>query len=450
MRNRNFEAGIPCRNKNSEEKMKMTHTIDGIENLSPDRREHLKELLHKIMPFCDPRNPPHFQYRPEIKDSPLVSVIVPVYNAERYLIQLLDSLVHQTLSDIEIICVDDSSTDSSRDILQFYAALDCRVILLSQPNLGGGAARNCGMKQARGKYYAFMDADDFCSPDMLLKLSDTAEKDHAEIVVSKRCDYHTRNGKYIEDYPFSAELLNLPSPFAGADYPDHLYYYCRSAPWGKLFSVEFIRSNNLSFQEIRNSNDMYFNLMSLSLAQRISIMDQAFYFYRIGMKNNTQALKYKNPLLFLDAMNQIKKELTEKELFHRYEKSFKEILCMEFYYIIPYLLNLQTSNPQLSKIFALIFQTAKELFNEEFFRNFPPEACMEKIAWKTVYEFRSFDSPAGFLLNKYQQLHQYCYELENSRSYRIGRIIARVPRMLRDAVNFRILHKHHQQSESRP
>ena len=94
-------------------------------------------------------------------------------------------------------------------------------------------------------------------------------------------------------------------------------------------------------------------------------------------------------------------------------------------------MNLQTSGSELSRIFTRVFQTAKDLFDDAFFRDFPAEACVEKKAWDAVCELRSYDSPVGFLLDHYQRQRRYCRELENSRSYRIGQMMTWLPRMLR-------------------
>ena len=114
-----------------------------------------------------------------------VSVIIPVYNVEPYLKQCMDSVVGQTLKDIEIICVDDGSTDNSLDILREYAAEDSRIQIIEQKNAGAGAARNNGMRYATGKYLSFLDSDDFFEPRMLEKAYDLAEKDQADFVAYK-------------------------------------------------------------------------------------------------------------------------------------------------------------------------------------------------------------------------------------------------------------------------
>ena len=106
----------------------------------------------------------------QINYVPKVSVIIPIYNVETYLPQCLDSIINQTLKEIEIICVDDGSTDKSLDILKEYAKKDKRVAIITQKNLHAGVARNAGLSQAKGEYISFLDSDDFCEPEMFEKM----------------------------------------------------------------------------------------------------------------------------------------------------------------------------------------------------------------------------------------------------------------------------------------
>jgi glycosyltransferase involved in cell wall biosynthesis len=98
---------------------------------------------------------------------PTISIIIPVYNAEKYLNKCLESVINQTLKDIEIICINDGSTDNSLDILQKYAKQDNRFIIINQDSSGAGVARNAGLDKAQGEYLAFLDSDDFFELDML-------------------------------------------------------------------------------------------------------------------------------------------------------------------------------------------------------------------------------------------------------------------------------------------
>ena len=112
-----------------------------------------------------------------------ISIIVPVYNVEKYLERCLDSLINQTLKDIEIICINDGSTDNSSEILKEYAKKDSRIIIINQNNQGISVARNNGMNKAKGKYIGFVDSDDWVDLDFFEKLYKAAEKHNAQIAV---------------------------------------------------------------------------------------------------------------------------------------------------------------------------------------------------------------------------------------------------------------------------
>ena len=138
-----------------------------------------------------------------------VSVIIPAWNASSYLRQCLDSVTSQTLTDIEIICVDDGSTDDTSDILCEYAEKDTRISVIRQENRGAGAARNNALKYAKGKYLSFLDADDFFEPEMLEKSYAAAEKNQADIVVFG-CDYYSEANDRFRSCPNSINRLILP------------------------------------------------------------------------------------------------------------------------------------------------------------------------------------------------------------------------------------------------
>ena len=116
-------------------------------------------------------------------DTPKISVIIPVYNAEKYLEKCLDSILQQTFREIEVICVDDGSQDASKQILRRYASQDARVIVVEQKNMYAGVARNRGMELAKGKYLIFLDADDFFHPDMLRRAYACSEQYRADITI---------------------------------------------------------------------------------------------------------------------------------------------------------------------------------------------------------------------------------------------------------------------------
>lgn len=116
-----------------------------------------------------------------------ISVIIPVYNVEKYLVSCLQSIVNQTINDWELIAVNDGSSDKSADILEQYAQDDARILVISQSNKGVGAARNAGLKAAKGDFVCFVDADDYVHPQMLELLLEAAEKENAEVAIASFC-----------------------------------------------------------------------------------------------------------------------------------------------------------------------------------------------------------------------------------------------------------------------
>ena len=137
-----------------------------------------------------------------------ISVIVPIYNACKHLRPALDSILTQTFKEIEIICVDDGSTDTSLDMLKIYQKMDNRIRIITETNAGPGHARNNGLKRARGKYVAFLDADDFFEPEMLEKLYNLAEENDLDIAITRYDIYDNKKGKFT---PQEREIMTLHS-----------------------------------------------------------------------------------------------------------------------------------------------------------------------------------------------------------------------------------------------
>lgn len=131
----------------------------------------------------------------------VLTVIIPAYNAEKYLPQCLDSVIGQTLKDIEVICVDDGSTDGSASVLQAYAQKDSRISVLTQGNSGQSAARNRALEKAKGAYVQFLDADDWLDPDCCRVLSGQAAAGKLDMLSMAAVSYEEESGRYVRE-PF--------------------------------------------------------------------------------------------------------------------------------------------------------------------------------------------------------------------------------------------------------
>ena len=259
---------------------------------------------------------------------PKVSVIIPVYNTAEFLHQSLDSIVNQTLQNIEIICVDDGSTDKSMDILSEYAANDSRITILTQQNKGGGAARNTGMKVARGEYLAFFDSDDFFDLTLLEKSSAKADTTNADIVLFGAKSYDNETHQYSPlPWVFRIDLLPHSDPFSPADLPDSIFQIASVTPWSKIFRRSFIEKNKLAFQELNNSNDHFFSISAFSVAERISWIIGDFVTYRVNLKHSTQGKKNSYPLDFYKAYLASRYFLLSHNLYYKFESSFLQYVA---------------------------------------------------------------------------------------------------------------------------
>lgn len=255
---------------------------------------------------------------------PIVSVILPCYNAEQYLHQCLDSLLRQTLQEIEILCIDAGSTDGSLSVLEDYARRDPRVTVLSGfGRLDAGSARNLGLDQASGTYLSFLDADDFFQPEMLEEASRKAMADDADIVVFSAQQLDMKTGA-VTPMPWSLKIRSCPRqmPFAPAQMNKKIFNSFENWTWNKLFRTDFIRSRGIRFQSVARTNDMAFTCEALALAQRITCLPKTFVTYRTGTGTSLQQTNDHSPTCFWEAYKELRNRLLRAGVYDTYCQSF--------------------------------------------------------------------------------------------------------------------------------
>lgn len=215
---------------------------------------------------------------------PQISVILPVHNTSRYLQQCMDSVINQTFRDIEIICIDDGSTDNSLEILQKFALMDKRIILIHRDHASGSAGlpRNVGLERARGKYVMFLDSDDYFAESMLEKLYRCAEDRKADLVM---CDNYVispeTNEARAQDTELHDRYLPLKEVFSYQDIPDTIFQISNAAVWHKLILREITEKYQLRFQQnVPSLDDIFFVNLLLVRARRISVIKDRLIFYR--------------------------------------------------------------------------------------------------------------------------------------------------------------------------
>lgn len=206
-----------------------------------------------------------------------VSIVIPVYNAERHLFRCLESIFAQSYENIEVIAVNDGSSDGSAEILRaFEARYPDRFAFVSQPNAGAASARNRGIAMATGDYLCFVDNDDYLDPDFLETLVRQAESADADIVFSgyRRPD---ENGAIV------VEALTNPD--------DEWAPFAVEAAWAKLYKTSFVRVHDLAFLDVNILEDLYFSLPAVAYAQRVAVAPYCGYnwfFNRESVSNTKQ------------------------------------------------------------------------------------------------------------------------------------------------------------------
>ncbi len=216
-----------------------------------------------------------------------VSVIIPVYNVELYLRECLDSIINQTLKEIEIICIDDNSTDNSYSILEEYSKKDSRIFLLrNNENMGIGYTRNFGQKQAKGDYIYFVDPDDYISLNFLEDLYNTAKKYDVDIVNTNNAYHIFEPDKKIELIWCSYNINKSSDYLVEMNFdnfqPTNNSYRIHFTLWTKLFRRDFLISNNIFSPESREgiAYDADFVFRALLYCPSGAFNNKAIYFYR--------------------------------------------------------------------------------------------------------------------------------------------------------------------------
>lgn len=222
-------------------------------------------------------------------DNVKVSVIVPVFNTEKYLKECVDSIINQSLKDIEIIFIDDGSNDNSLSILEEYAKNDKRIKIISKLNEGQGVARNIGIKSAVGEYIAFVDSDDFIRIDMLEELYNHSKNKNLDICMCKVSTYDDVTHEVKNDlWYYSLEVFKnfRKNVFKHTDTID---FTCEISvtPVNKLYKRSFLIDNNCLFAENYIFEDELFFYDVYLNAKRVSIINKNLYYYRVNRAGST-------------------------------------------------------------------------------------------------------------------------------------------------------------------
>ena len=276
--------------------------------------------------------------------QPKVSIIVPVYNAEKYLERCVNSLKNQTLLDIEIILVDDSSTDSSLEICNKMAEEDPRIKVIHKDNEGAGKARNAALEIAEGEYLGFADSDDFVEKDMFETLYDKAVKYNSDLVMSGVLfvdgNMFSEEGECVRKSYFDVDthfdtkdsLKKLRMGIIGAaPYDEDDSKYGMSI-WKNLFRHEIIKKNNITFESEREklSEDALFMVDFISCIDKATGIPEAFYNYCRNEDSISKSYKkdrFEKSLVFVSEVEKRFKKYIKPEEYEVYIYRFWQAMC---------------------------------------------------------------------------------------------------------------------------
>ena len=279
----------------------------------------------------------------EIK--PKISIIVPVYNVQGYLGKCLKSLLAQTLKDIEIICINDGSTDDSLTILNFFAFKDKRIKVIDQENSGPGIARNNGMQAANGEYIGFVDPDDWVKEDMYEKMYNQAKNLDSDIVICDYVKYQEWTGKlWKPDFFLYAINYTQDNPISMAPNQQVIYEKLLSTllispcySWNRLYKASFLKNNNIHFSDKKCYEDCIFILKSHILTHRISYIAYNGYYYLLRKTSILRSFNKRYYDLF-DAIECMTKFLQKQNLLQQLDLNlhyFKVMNCVWTYNNLP-------------------------------------------------------------------------------------------------------------------
>ena len=209
-----------------------------------------------------------------------LSIIIPIYNAEKYLERCIDSILLQSFQDFEIILVNDGSTDGSRLICEAYAKKDNRVILINKPNGGSSSAKNLGLSHANGEYIEFVDADDYLDEEYIEHLWTGCDVYDADVCIGNVSFTKIRNGDIKSKERVSMQKGHFTLKEFLMFYPTYMPKAIIGAPWNKIYKKEIIDTYAIKFDtQIRNNEDTHFNYWYLSKCSSVYVSDEPYYNY---------------------------------------------------------------------------------------------------------------------------------------------------------------------------
>ncbi len=239
--------------------------------------------------------------------TPKVSIIIPVYNAEKYIGQCLDSVCRQTFYNLEVLCIDDCSTDNSAEVIKKKAVHDSRIVFVkNDENLGAGETRNKGIMLAKGKYFFFLDADDFLDTDAIEKMYLCSEKHKLQLCICPHIIYSEKEKSLRKSLQTSYVFLKRyqDKVFSWNDVQRFFYQNVFCVPWNRLYLTRFVQESSIRFPNLKNSEDLFFGEAIVTIAERMGVVDseKPLIYYRVGRNGQVSSMLEENPYCMLQSI----------------------------------------------------------------------------------------------------------------------------------------------------
>jgi glycosyltransferase involved in cell wall biosynthesis len=340
---------------------------------------------------------------------PKVSIVVPIYNVEKYLSRCLDSLLAQSLKDIEIVAVNDGSNDSSLDILKKFALKDSRIKVIDKPNGGVSSARNAGIKIASGEYIGFVDPDDWVNQEMYKCMHNSAKSEKADIVMCT----------YIREFESHSKLknFNLPSKvlYEGEKVKKNIMRRlvgplndeianpelldAWGTVWSKLYRAEIIKEKGIRFidlKKIGTNEDTVFNIEAFYYAKSFLFLNSPYYHYwRVNVTSVTSGFKPDLVNQWIYLFNYIEKFLKAKKMNQDFYIALNNRICLNTLGLGLNTISKDNQTSTLKKIknikMFLRNKRIKHSFKQLEMSKFP-------IVWRMFYFCAKFRFATGFYL----------------------------------------------------
>lgn len=346
--------------------------------------------------------------------NPSVSIIMPIYNASAFLKESLGGLLDQTLDSIEIICVNDGSTDDSLEIIKKYALKDHRIKIINKANSGYGHTMNQGLKIAMGEYIGILEPDDFVDNNAYEKLYKTAKEQDADVVKANYYEYYNKEDNYFE-------VLNglKYNQLTSAEENERIIFM-RPCIWSALYKKKLLTDNNIVFNETPGASyqDTAFAFKVWVCAKKVYFLKDAFLHYR--MDNENSSVKSSGKVFSICDEFQSMQAFLNQDV----NKKNKYSKILQVLKLDTYTWNLNRIAPEYQKIFKI--QIGLDFIKAKY-DNVLEEEYFDSNRWKMVLEYIQETKNGMVSSNREQELKEEVSDLKNSMSYKIGHMLVFIP-----------------------